>query len=58
MYIRAMIKFMVHVHENVKRFLIDEIRQYQAARWVVAPEAVWHLYEFNLNETFPTVINL
>ncbi|XP_073138699.1 uncharacterized protein [Henckelia pumila] len=37
---------------------IDEIKTFQDARWVSAPEAMWRIFEFDLNEIFPVVINL
>ena len=37
---------------------IDEIRDYQDARWVSAQEALWRIYDFKLNEIYPPVINL
>ncbi|XP_047258751.1 uncharacterized protein LOC124890949, partial [Capsicum annuum] len=33
--------------------LIDEIRNFQDARWVTALEALWRIYEFNLSEMQP-----
>ncbi|XP_050233165.1 uncharacterized protein LOC126681661 [Mercurialis annua] len=37
---------------------IDEIKQFQDARWVSAQEAMWRIYEFELNQMHPAVINL
>ncbi|PKU86419.1 hypothetical protein MA16_Dca025242 [Dendrobium catenatum] len=36
----------------------DEIQQYQDGRWVSAPEALWRIFEFDLNEMYPSVCNL
>ena len=38
--------------------LVDEIQQFQDARWVSAQGAVWRIFEFELNEIYPIVINL
>ncbi|XP_075504366.1 uncharacterized protein LOC142541788 [Primulina tabacum] len=38
--------------------LFDEIRAFQDARWVSAPESVWRIFEFDLNEISHIVINL
>ena len=38
--------------------IIDEIKTLQDARWVSLHEALWRIYEFNLTEMQPTVINL
>ncbi|PKU78064.1 hypothetical protein MA16_Dca018561 [Dendrobium catenatum] len=36
----------------------DEIKQYQDGRWVSAPEALWRIFEFDLNEMYKSVCNL
>uniref|UniRef100_A0A1S4BAU6 Helitron helicase-like domain-containing protein n=1 Tax=Nicotiana tabacum TaxID=4097 RepID=A0A1S4BAU6_TOBAC len=38
--------------------VVDEIQNFQDARWVSPPEALWRIYEFNLSEMQPPVINL
>ncbi|XP_043710377.1 uncharacterized protein LOC122659313 [Telopea speciosissima] len=43
---------------NNEEYLIDVIKQFRDARWVSAQEAMWRIFEFNLNEMFPYVINL
>ncbi|KAK9139056.1 hypothetical protein Scep_008737 [Stephania cephalantha] len=43
--------------ENVNNH-IDEIEKFQSARWVSAPEAMWRMYSFPLNEIYPSVITL
>ncbi|XP_073138923.1 uncharacterized protein [Henckelia pumila] len=45
------------VTHDTKQF-VDEIRNFQDARWVSAQEAMWRIYEFDLNEISPAVINL
>ncbi|KAG5514913.1 hypothetical protein RHGRI_036082 [Rhododendron griersonianum] len=37
---------------------IDEIRQFQDARWISPPEAMWRIYRFALYEMRPAVISL
>ncbi|XP_073119840.1 uncharacterized protein [Henckelia pumila] len=37
---------------------VDEIKNFQDARWVSAQEALWQIFEFELNEISPAVINL
>ncbi|XP_058189501.1 uncharacterized protein LOC131307104 [Rhododendron vialii] len=37
---------------------IDEIRQFQDARWISPPEAMWRIYRFPLYEMRPAVISL
>lgn len=37
---------------------IDEIEQFQSARWVSPPEAAWRIYKFPLHEIKPAVISL
>ncbi|KAG5520326.1 hypothetical protein RHGRI_033033 [Rhododendron griersonianum] len=51
-------KVAVHISNNVGDITIDEIQQFQDARWVSAQEAIWRIFEFELNEMYPAVINL
>ncbi|KAG5565565.1 hypothetical protein RHGRI_001468 [Rhododendron griersonianum] len=37
---------------------VDEITQFQTARWVTPPEAMWQIYRFNLFDMHPSVIAL
>lgn len=37
---------------------IDEIQQYRDARWVTPPEALWHIYSFDLSKVHPPVKQL
>lgn len=46
-------KVVVHISEDVEEMIVYEIRQYQNAMWVVAQEAMWRLFAFNLNEMCP-----
>ncbi|XP_071926366.1 uncharacterized protein [Coffea arabica] len=38
--------------------IIDEISNYQAARWVSPPEAMWRIFVFDLNVLYPLVMKL
>ncbi|XP_027126648.2 uncharacterized protein [Coffea arabica] len=38
--------------------IIDEIKNFQSARWVYASEAMWRIYAFDLNVISPSVILL
>ncbi|XP_062074880.1 uncharacterized protein LOC133778878 [Humulus lupulus] len=38
--------------------IIKEIDNFQSARWIFAPEAMWRIYGFNLNEIWPAVYSL
>lgn len=51
-------KCAVYVESDDGEKFIDEIQNFQDARWVTAPEALWRIYEFNLSEMQPPVINL
>ena len=33
----------------------DEIKQFQDARWVCAPEALWKIFKFIINRIYPSV---
>ncbi|XP_042954753.1 uncharacterized protein LOC122291181 [Carya illinoinensis] len=37
---------------------IDEIQQFQSARWIAPPEAMWRIYGFIVNEMYPAVYSL
>ncbi|KAG5537451.1 hypothetical protein RHGRI_024770 [Rhododendron griersonianum] len=37
---------------------IDEIQQFQTARWISPPEAIWRIFRFCLHEMRPAVISL
>ncbi|XP_075499811.1 uncharacterized protein LOC142538359 [Primulina tabacum] len=51
-------KIYVNISSHDSGTYIDEIKAYQDARWVSALEAIWRIYEFDLNEISPPVINL
>ncbi|XP_071909310.1 uncharacterized protein [Coffea arabica] len=43
---------------NIQPSAIDEIREFQSARWVCAVEATWRIFRFQLSEIHPSVIHL
>lgn len=45
---------MYNANTNIE---IDEIKEYQSARWVSAPEAMWHLFAFPISEMISSVYN-
>ncbi|XP_062075974.1 uncharacterized protein LOC133780112 [Humulus lupulus] len=38
--------------------MINEIDNFQSARWISDPEAMWRIYGFTLNEIYPAVYSL
>ena len=51
-------KVAVYIAQDDGDNVIDEIQLFQDARWVAAPEAMWRIFQLELNEMFPPVINL
>ncbi|KAG5584163.1 hypothetical protein H5410_044597 [Solanum commersonii] len=51
-------KIAFSVHNNDTNVEIDEIKEYQFARWVSPQEAAWRLFAFSINEMTPTVCQL
>ncbi|XP_073121078.1 uncharacterized protein [Henckelia pumila] len=51
-------KISIHLSTHDSHSFVDEIRTFQDAHWVSPPEAVWRIFEFDLNEISPAVINL
>ncbi|KAL5558339.1 hypothetical protein UlMin_034550 [Ulmus minor] len=47
-----------HINSNNTEKDIDEIQNFQSARWISPPEAVWRIYSFILNENHPSVYTL
>jgi hypothetical protein len=37
---------------------VDEIKQYRDARWVTPPEALWRIYDFELSQISPPMMQL
>ncbi|XP_075108897.1 uncharacterized protein LOC142180730 [Nicotiana tabacum] len=48
----------VYIKPDDGEKVVDEIQNFQDARWVSPPEALWRIYEFNLSEMQPPVLNL
>ena len=48
----------IHIEHNDDSHNIDEIKNFQSARWIFAVEAAWRIYSFSLNEIYPYVITL
>ncbi|KAK4382896.1 hypothetical protein Sango_2828900 [Sesamum angolense] len=51
-------KVAIHFSPNDDENLVGEIKQFQDARCVSTQEAMWRIFEFNLNEIDPAVIKL
>ncbi|KAG5600731.1 hypothetical protein H5410_032101 [Solanum commersonii] len=51
-------KIAFSVHNNDTNVEIDEIKEYQSARWVSPPEAAWRLFAFSISEMTPSVCQL
>ncbi|KAL5560737.1 hypothetical protein UlMin_036948 [Ulmus minor] len=47
-----------HINSKNNKKDIDEIQNFQSARWISPPEAVWRIYSFILNENHPSVYTL
>ncbi|XP_073120893.1 uncharacterized protein [Henckelia pumila] len=41
-----------------KHLLIDEIKNFQSARWISPPEGIWRIFGFDLHHVHPSVICL
>lgn len=51
-------KIAFYMHENDKQTEVDEIKEYQSARWVSPHEATWRLFGFPISEMAPSVYHL
>ncbi|XP_070001980.1 uncharacterized protein LOC142166103 [Nicotiana tabacum] len=51
-------KISFDLHEDNTNIQIDEIKEYQSARWVSPPEAMWRLFAFHISEMTPSVYHL
>ncbi|XP_071926211.1 uncharacterized protein [Coffea arabica] len=47
-----------HIHSEDAPEDIDEIHEFQSARWVAAAEAMWRIYRFPISEMSPSVYTL
>ena len=48
----------IYINSTNRDNIIDEIEIFQKARWLSAPEAVQRLFEFEMNDMYPEIINL
>ncbi|KAL3365177.1 hypothetical protein AABB24_010370 [Solanum stoloniferum] len=51
-------KIAFSVHNNDTNVEIDEIKEYQSARWVSPPESVLRLFAFSISEMTPSICQL
>ena len=64
--VKYLYKYIYKGHDRVAIYIafpnrenvMDEIQQFQDARWVSAQELIWRIFEFNLNEIYSPIINL
>ncbi|XP_022893735.1 uncharacterized protein LOC111408164 [Olea europaea var. sylvestris] len=46
------------VNKGTNEHYVDEISNYQTARWISAPEAIWRIFSFDLFDISPSVVSL
>ncbi|XP_022856895.1 uncharacterized protein LOC111377965 [Olea europaea var. sylvestris] len=46
------------VNKETNEHYIDEISNYQTARWIFAPEAIWRIFSFDLFDISPSIVSL
>ncbi|CAH1442934.1 unnamed protein product [Lactuca virosa] len=51
-------KQVIHIDPDAQPVLINEIKRFQDARYVSAPEATWRIFSFALSQIHPNVITL
>ncbi|XP_070054281.1 uncharacterized protein [Nicotiana tomentosiformis] len=51
-------KIAFHIHPNDTNIEVDEIKEYQSARRVTPPEALWRIFAFPISEMIPNVYHL
>nr|XP_018632420.1 uncharacterized protein LOC108942817 isoform X2 [Nicotiana tomentosiformis]XP_033516605.1 uncharacterized protein LOC108942817 isoform X2 [Nicotiana tomentosiformis] len=51
-------KIVFHIHGSDTNTNIDEIKEYQSARWVSPPEVAWRLFRFPISEMTSSVFHL
>ena len=51
-------KVVVYIIQDDGDNIIDEIKQFQDARWASPQDAIWRIFQFKLNEIAPPIINL
>ncbi|XP_027157232.1 uncharacterized protein LOC113758663 [Coffea eugenioides] len=53
-YDKVMYQITAYQTENI----IDEIHNFQSARWICAPEAMWRIFSFDLTNIHPSVMTM
>ncbi|CAH1412021.1 unnamed protein product [Lactuca virosa] len=51
-------KQVIHIDPDAQPVVINEIKRFQDVRYISAPEAVWQIFSFSLNQIHPNVITL
>ena len=51
-------KQVIHVDPDVQHVVLNEIKQFQDARYVSPPEAIWWIFSFSLSKIYPNVVAL
>ncbi|XP_022895478.1 uncharacterized protein LOC111409696 [Olea europaea var. sylvestris] len=46
------------VNKETNEHYVDEILNYQTARWISAPEAIWRIFSFDLFDISPSIVSL
>ena len=64
--VKYLYKYVYKAHDRAAMYIayadgdniINEIEIFQEARWVSAPETIWRLFEFQMNDIYLAFINL
>ncbi|XP_027158647.1 uncharacterized protein LOC113760290 [Coffea eugenioides] len=51
-------KVMYQITSQQTENIIDEIRNFQSARWICGPEAMWRIFAFDLTNIHPSVMTM
>nr|XP_027098996.1 uncharacterized protein LOC113718280 [Coffea arabica] len=51
-------KVMYQITSQQTENIIDEIRNFQSARWICAPESMWRIFAFDLTNIHPSVMTM
>ncbi|XP_022841953.1 uncharacterized protein LOC111365646 [Olea europaea var. sylvestris] len=46
------------VNKETNEYYVDEISNYQIARWISTPEAIWRIFSFDLFDISPSIVSL